>query len=98
SNNFDNALAAIKSLRPVDLADVLEQLDPSLGWRLLERLPRRAEVFTYFEPEQQVRLAREFPRATLAKLVGEMPADERTDLFKRFDQSQRDTLLPALAQ
>ena len=98
SNNFDNALAAIKSLRPVDLADVLEQLDPSLGWRLLERLPSRAEVFTYFEPEQQVRLAREFPRATLAKLVGEMPADERTDLFKRFDQSQRDTLLPALAQ
>ncbi len=98
SNNFDNALAAIKSLRPVDLADVLEQLEPSLGWRLLERLPSRAEVFTYFEPEQQVRLAREFPRATLAALVSEMPADERTDLFKRFDQNQRDTLLPALAQ
>ena len=39
SNNFDNALAAIKSLRPVDLADVLEELEPSLGWRLLERLP-----------------------------------------------------------
>lgn len=98
SNNFDNAFAAIKSLRPVDLADVLEELEPSLGWRLLERLPSRAEVFTYFEPEQQVRLAREFPRATLAALVSEMPADERTDLFKRFDQSQRDTLLPALAQ
>ena len=98
SNQFDSALAATKSLCPVDLADVLEQLDPSLGWRLLERLANRAEVFTYFKPEQQVRLAREFPRATLAKLVGEMPADERTDLFKRFDQSQRDTLLPALAQ
>ena len=98
SNNFDNALAAIQSLRPVDLADVLEQLEPSLGWRLLERLPNRAEIFTFFEPEQQVRLAREFPRATLAELVSEMPADERTDLFKRFDQNQRDTLLPALAQ
>lgn len=97
SNNFDNAFAAIKSLRPVDLADVLEELEPSLGWRLLERLPSRAEVFTYFEPEQQVRLAREFPRATLAALVSEMPADERTDLFKRFDQNQRDMLLPALA-
>ncbi|HHX36265.1 MAG TPA: magnesium transporter [Gammaproteobacteria bacterium] len=98
NNQFDEALAAVKSLRPVDLADVLEVLEPSLGWRLLERLPDRAEVFTYFEPEQQVRLAREFPRATLAALVGEMPADERTDLFKRFDQNQRDTLLPALAQ
>ncbi len=45
-----------------------------------------------------MRFAREFPRATLAELVSEMPADERTDLFKRFDQNQRDTLLAALAQ
>ncbi len=97
SNKFDDALAAIKSLHSADLADVLEQMEPSLAWRLLERLPDRAEVFTFFEPEQQVRLAREFPRATLAKLVSEMPADERTDLFKRFDQNQRDMLLPALA-
>lgn len=97
NNQFDHALAAIEDLRSVDLADVLEQLEPTLCWRLLERLPKRAEVFRYFEPEEQVRLALEFPRATLAKLVSEMPADERTDLFKRFDQSQRDMLLPALA-
>ena len=96
-NKFADALAAVKGLPPVDLADVLEQLDPTLGWRLLECLPDRADVFSYFEPEQQVRMAREFPRATLAELVSEMPADERTDLFKRFDQNQRDILLPALA-
>ena len=97
NNQFDNALAAIKSLRPVDLADVLAELEPAAACRLLARLPKRAEVFTYFEAEQQVSLAREFPRAVLAKLVSEMPADERTDLFKRFDQNQRDMLLPALA-
>ncbi|HAB91355.1 MAG TPA: magnesium transporter [Pseudomonas sp.] len=96
-NKFADALVAVKGLPPVDLADVLEQLDPTLGWRLLECLPDRADVFSYFEPEQQVRMAREFPRATLAELVSEMPADERTDLFKRFDQNQRDILLPALA-
>ena len=98
NNDFDSALAAVKRLRPVDLADVLEQLEPTLCWRLLERLPKRAEVFSYIEADEQVRLAREFPRATLAELVSEMPADERTDLFKRFDQNQRDILLPALAQ
>ena len=97
-NNFAEALIAVKSLPPVDLADVLEQLEPTLGWRLLECLPDRADVFSYFESEQQVRMALEFPRATLAELVSEMPADERTDLFKRFDQNQRDMLLPALAQ
>lgn len=96
-NKFADALAVVKGLPPVDVADVLEQLDPVLGWRLLECLPDRADVFSYFEPEQQVRMAREFPRATLAELVSEMPADERTDLFKRFDQNQRDILLPALA-
>ena len=79
NNKFDNALAAIKSLRPIDLADTLALIDPNLSWRLLELLPNRAEVFTYFAAEQQVRLARELPRATLAKLVSEMPADERTD-------------------
>lgn len=95
-NDFCSALAALEDLRPVDQADVLEQLEATMCWRLLERLPKRAEVFGYFEPSEQVRLAREFPRAALAELVSEMPADERTDLFKRFDQNLRDILLPAL--
>lgn len=95
---LDKALAATHDLRPVDLADVLEQLEPSEGWQLLEQLPKRAEIFAYFEPDQQLRLARELPRAALVKLVSEMPADERTDLYKRFDQNQRNALLPALAQ
>ena len=43
-------------------------------------------------------MAHEFPRANLAKIVGEMPADERTDLYKHLNQEQRDALLPALAQ
>ena len=47
-NKFADALAAVKGLPPVDLADVLEQLDPVLGWRLLECLPDRADVFSYF--------------------------------------------------
>ncbi len=98
NNNFDDALAAIKGMRPVDLADVLVQIENGLCWRLLEHLPKRAEIFTYFEPEQQLRLVRDLPRAALANLISEMPADERTDLFKRFDQGQRDALLPSLAQ
>lgn len=43
-------------------------------------------------------MAQVFPRASLAKIVGEMPADERTDLYKRLNQAQGDALLPALAQ
>lgn len=97
-NQLDDALDALKGLRPVDIADALELVDPAQAWLLLERLPDRAEIYAYFDAEEQVRLAREFPRAILARLVGEMPADERTDLFKRLDREQQNELLPALAQ
>lgn len=97
ANDFDAALAAVDNLRPVDLADILSRLENGHCWRLLERLPDRAQVFTYFQPETQLRLARKLPRAALANLVSEMASDERTDLYKRFDQSQRNALLPTLA-
>ncbi|TDQ37232.1 magnesium transporter [Thiopseudomonas denitrificans] len=98
NDQLDEALDALKGLRPVDIADALELVAPEQAWRLLERLPGRAEIYAYFDADEQVRLAREFPRATLARLVGEMPADERTDLFKRLDPKQQNELLPALAQ
>lgn len=98
NNNFDDILYDVKKLRPIDLADLLTKLDPSLSWRLLELLKNRAEVFACFEDDKQVHLACELPRATLASLVSEMPAEERTDLFKRFGQNQHDVLLPAMAQ
>jgi len=98
NNQLDDALQTLKGLRPVDIADALELVEPALAWPLLERLPNRAEIYAYFDAEEQVLLARVFPRATLARLVSEMPADERTDLFKRLDREQQDDLLPALAQ
>lgn len=97
NNRITSATEHIKGLHPMDVADILEQLEPSQSWRVLERLPNRAEIFTYFEAEQQTRLATELPRLSLAKLVNEMPADERIDLFKRFSRGLRESLLQALA-
>lgn len=98
NQEFDQAVDQLKDLRPIDIADILVLLDPDMSWKLLEKLPDRATVFSYLDPEDQVEMAFLFPRASLAKLVGEMPSDERTDLYKRLDQNQRDALLPALAQ
>lgn len=98
NNNFDQAIDKLEDLRPIDTADTLALLDPNMSWQLLEQLPDRATIFSYLDPEDQVALAFAFPRTSLAKLVGEMPSDERTDLYKRLNQSQRDALLPALAQ
>lgn len=94
---FD-ALAAIINLQPVDVADVLAQLKPAQAWALLQELPERAQVFACFAPELQMRIAEQAPRGALAPLVGAMAADERADVFKRLDESQRALLLPALAQ
>lgn len=97
-NDFDDVIGQLKGLRPVDIADAIELVEPEGLWRLLERLPKRAEIFSYLKAEQQVELSSLFPRAILVKIISEMPADERTDLFKRIDQGLRDALFPALAQ
>lgn len=98
NQQFDNALAAIHELQPVDIAEILAQLKPAQAWALLKKLPQRAEVFEYFDAEQQVRMAEQAPRGGLAPLVGAMAADERADLFKRLTEEQQALLLPALAQ
>lgn len=95
---FDSIPDLLKGLRPVDIADALALIDNEHACKILDQLPKRAEIFSYFDDHKQVELTHVFPRATLARLVSEMPADERTDLFKQLDQQQRDNLLPALAQ
>ena len=95
---FEQAINQVEDLRPIDIADVLALIESTLARQLLERLPNRSTIFSYLEPDIQVAMAHEFPRASLARIVGEMPADERTDLYKHLNQEQRDALLPALAQ
>ncbi|PKG36859.1 MULTISPECIES: magnesium transporter [Psychrobacter] len=95
---FEQAINQVQELRPIDIADVLTLMASKLAWQLLERLPNRSTVFAYLEPNIQVAMAYEFPRESMVILVGEMPADERTDLYKHLNQDQRDALLPALAQ
>lgn len=95
---LDTAITLVKTRRPIDIADLLALIKPPLACQLLERLPNRATVFSYLEADIQVALAQVLSRESLAKIFEEMPADERTDLYKYLNQQQRDALLPALAQ
>src|SRR5699024_8563399 len=97
--NYDAAIAEARHLKAIDVADALAQLPIAAeAWALLQRMPNRAEVFEYFDPEQQIKLANEAPRGGLAPLVGEMAADSRAALYKRLNKKQQIALLPALAQ
>ena len=95
-----DAHASLTQLQPADAAEQLDQLTTLQVIQLLglEPLTRRAQVFGYFSLERQVELSRALPRAALATLIAAMSADERADLFNRFDEEQREALLPALAQ
>lgn len=98
NNRIDEAIQAARELTEADLADALEQLEPYRAKKLLERLPNRADIFGYFEPETQAFFAQELSRSSFAHIITEMPSDDRADLFKQLDQAQRDALLPVLAQ
>lgn len=95
---FEQAIQQVQDLRPIDVADLLTLITPAFACQLLERLPNRSTIFSYLDTNIQVALAEKLSRASLVTIVGEMPADERADLYKCLDQNQRDALLPALAQ
>src|SRR5690625_7713860 len=89
NQQFDNAVAAIHELQPVDIAEILAQLKPAQAWALLKKLPRRSEAFEYFDAEQQVRMADQAPRGGFAPLGGAIAADASADLFKRLTYKQK---------
>lgn len=96
AGDLAEAFKAVEDLQPVDQAEVLGLLDPTIGWPLLERLPERAVAFGDLEAAEQVAYAEKLPRHTLASLVSEMRSNERADLYNSFVETQRDLLLPGI--
>ena len=85
---------------PADIGAALGEFEPHQVWAMLDLLPlqEQAGIFGYFDRDFQVELAHTAPRAKLARIVTEMHADERADLFNELSDEQQDALLPALAQ
>lgn len=98
NKQFAQAISQIQALRPIDKADVIALMPPKLAWQLLEQLPNRSAIFSYLDIDDQVTIAQVPPREQMVQLIGEMPSDERADLFKHLNHEQKQILLPALAQ
>jgi len=98
NKQFAQAISQIQALRPIDKADVIALMPPKLAWQLLEQLPNRSAIFSYLDIDDQVTIAQVPPREQMVQLIGEMPSDERADLFKHLNREQKQILLPALAQ
>jgi magnesium transporter len=93
-------LAVVEDEHAADIGGALEEFEPREVWQTLKLLPlpRQADIFGYFTRDFQVELAHAASRARLARIINEMNADERADLFKELSDEQQDALLPALAQ
>jgi len=96
----DAVIRFVETAHPVDVASLLDELDPVIARdRLLSMpLPRRTETFSYLRPEKQLVLAGQLDRRQLAEIVTAMSADDRADLFNQLSTEHRNALLPGLAR
>jgi len=91
---------SLEDLHPADIALVVATLDGNDIWRVLSALTpqRRAKVFGYLPPGEQVALAHALNRRNLAEIFLHMSSDERADLYNHLSEEQREAVLPGLAQ
>lgn len=87
-----------EALHPGRTADYMEGLSPSEAWDVLRNTDRvrRAEIFTYFEPQKQIDILTTEPPAELAGLIVELPADDRVDLLQELEEARVADILPLL--
>ncbi len=93
-----DARAFLAEQHPADLAMHLADWPVELALRVLELLPlgRQAEVFGYFDADDQLTLTEQLPDERLAQLFTEMNADERADLFAELPEATQHALLRRL--
>ncbi len=75
------------ALHPASTAVFLQELKPEEIWTILSANPMalRAEIFSYFDRDVQIKLVETCPRAEVAKLLEEAPSDDRVDLLDEVD-------------
>lgn len=81
---FDQLRSAMTELEPADVADLigsLEEEESAVTFRLLPR-DLAADVFSYFDAEQQEILISRIGTERLALLINEMDPDDRIALFE----------------
>ena len=90
--------AALRALRPADLADLLEELGRSQRQELLGHLDPEtaADAVEEMEAADVQQLLRESSTEQAAALLTEMEPDEAVDALRDLDRDERDELLAAL--
>lgn len=99
-NDVEGMREFCEILHPAATAEVLEDIDSKLAWRVLRTcsLDRQVEILEFMSLPTQVGLTEIIDRGRLTRLLEEMAPDDRVDLLSRMDAEKVENLLPSIAQ
>ena len=85
---------------PVVVAEMISSLSADEAWGVLRHadFPVRAEIFSHLADDLQVEIIGTLSRRDIARLLADMPPDDRADVFKLLPEDRREEVLPAMAQ
>ncbi len=91
---------ALDQVHPVDIADLIANLEDAQAAQLLQALPerRRVLVFEHLEEMDQTRLLAALGREKMIHIIEEMSADDRADFIQSLPERTAESLLPLMAQ
>ncbi|MBN2592183.1 MAG: magnesium transporter [Sedimentisphaerales bacterium] len=91
---------AVEAVHPAEMADFVAALDDGDVWRFLSAIPQQqsAGIFSHFDLDRQVQLASGANRQAMARMLEELPHDERADLVQRLDPQVAEQILPLVAR
>ncbi len=84
------------ALHAARTAEFMEGLSAEEAWAVLQYadVPLRVEIFGFFDEEKQVEIFETTDRAEIAKLIGDLPPDDRVDRLAETDPEVVDELMP----
>lgn len=87
-------------VHPASVAEILEELDDSQVWTVLDQAADqlRVEIFEFISLRRQTELVESLDDARLSHLLEWMSADDRVDLLSRLPESRREGALRVIAQ
>jgi len=97
-DDLNQAILILQSLKPVDQADVFEDLDDDDQVSLLPNLETdvSADILEYLEDEDAARLAASLPEEDVIRIVNEMEPDEAADLLGDIQPEHAQAILAQL--
>ena len=87
-----------EAIHPARAAEFMEGLSSEEAWQVLEHteLEHRVDIFSYFGKDRQQEILETHELIPVAKMVAELPPDDRVDMLQEMDPDRLKLLLDEL--